>query len=216
MSGVGENAIFENCDFGTDYGHHFDASKSVHITFKNCRGRKLRLAERGGSNHHYVTIEDSDFDMISLMRPSGVNTQHIFVEAIGCEKAYISCYDDDVVLTGAITKTPLTNLAVGTMVARGTGTGNQYASTSDKGLADGVVVANDSYYTYVQRTGYINTRILGISSFSIGDYITIDGNNKLVTGGTSSNAVGQITFISDDSDGTDDGIGFIKLFIGGM
>lgn len=215
MAGVGENAVFENVDFGTDYGHHFDASQSTHITFRHCRGRKIRLAERTGSNHHYVTIEDSDFDMISLMRPSSVTTQHIMVEANGCEKAYVSSYDNDIVVTGAITKTPITGMAVGTMVARSTTSGNQYIATSETALADGVIVANDDYYSYVQRTGYINTRILGMSGFSIGDYITIDANNALVTGGTSSNAVGQITFISDDSDSTDDGIGFIKMLIGG-
>ena len=90
-----------------------------------------------------------------------------------------------------------------------------YSATSDKTIADGIVVANDTYYSYIQRTGYINTRILGMTGFSLGDYITIDGNNKLVQGGTSSNAVGVVTFISNDSDQTDQGIGFIKLLVGG-
>ena len=162
-----------------------------------------------------MNIEDSDFDMISLMRPSGVTAQHIMINANGCDHAFVSCYEDDIILTGAITKTALTALPVGTMVSIGTGAGNAYASTADKSIADGVVVANDTYYSYIQRTGYINTRVLGMTGFSLGDYITIDGNNKLAQGGTASNAVGQITFISQDSDASDQGIGFIKLFIGG-
>lgn len=215
MSGGGENAVYENCDFGTDYGHHFDAAQSVHLVFRNCRGRKLRFAERNRAIYHYVTIEDSDFEMISLMRPSGVTEQHIMINSTGCEKAYVSCYDDDVIITSAITKTPVTGLPVGTMVARNTTYGNQYAAVSDKTIADGVIVANDDYFSYVQRTGYINTRILGFSGFSRGDYVTIDSNNALALGGTSANAVGQITFVSQDSDTTDNGIGFIKLMIGG-
>lgn len=216
MSGAGENAIFENCDFGTDFGFHFDASKSVHITYRNCRGRKLRLSERAGSYHHYITIENSDIEMISLMRPSGVTTQHIFIEANGCEKTYVSSNDGDIILTGAITKGHLTNLPVGTLVRRVSTSGNGYEATSDPMTADGVIVANDDYYSYIQRTGYINTRILGMTSFNRGDYITIDGNDKLTTGGTASNAVGVISFISMDSDTVDQGIGFIKMLVGGM
>ena len=121
MSGQGENALYENCDFGTDYGHHFDASKGVSITFRNCRGRKIRLAERNRAVFHRVNIEDSDFDMISLMRPSGVTAQHIMINANGCDHAFVSCYEDDIILTGAITKTALTALPVGTMVSIGTG-----------------------------------------------------------------------------------------------
>ena len=216
MSGKGENAIFENCDFGTDFGFHFDASRSVHIYYRNCRGRKLRLAERAGSYHHYITIENSDIEMISLMRPSGVTTQHIFIEANGCEKTYVSSNDGDIILTGAITKGHLTNLPVGTLVRRVSTSGNGYEATSDPMTADGVIVANDDYYSYIQRTGYINTRILGMTSFNRGDYITIDGNDKLTTGGTASNAVGVISFISMDSDTVDQGIGFIKMLVGGM
>lgn len=216
MSGAGENATFENCDFGTDYGHHFNGTESVRIVFKNCKGRKLRLAERLVTVNHHVIIEDSQFEMISLMRPNYVTSQHIMVESNGCEKAYVLRSDDDVVITGAIVKTPLTSLPIGTLVRRSDSSGNAYQATSDPVTADGVIVANDDYFSYVQRTGYINTRILGMTNFSLGDYVTIDASNKLVLGGTAGNAVGVITFISRDSDSVDTGVGFIKMTVGGM
>ena len=60
---------------------------------------------------------------------------------------------------------------------------------------------------YVQRSGYIASNRLELSDLAVGDYVTIDGNSKIVVGGTVANAVGIVTAVDADD------VAFIKLLI---
>ena len=70
------------------------------------------------------------------------------------------------------------------------------------------MIGSDGHETYVQRSGYVSSVILGLDGLSAGDYVTVDaGTNRIIAGGDASNAVGIVCAVDSD------GIAYIKLLI---
>lgn len=199
----GCDAIFEDCDFGTDFGMHKNEAGDTLTVFKGCRGRKLNIGSVDVHSIHRFCLIDSTFEMVNDYS----NITPLEITAYGCCENIMAA-TDHVVITGAVTKIKLTDIPVGTMV---TSNGKAITATTNKDIAFGVVIDHDSLWTYIQRTGHIYAGMLSLTGLSVGDYVTVNGSGLIVTGGTSSNAVGVCDYISDDADAGDDGKAFIKL-----
>ena len=107
-------------------------------------------------------------------------------------------------MVSGLMKTAASSVAIGTLVTVSAGeitansNGINAVAASDIDTAIGVIVFRDSLYDYIQTDGYIPASRIGLSSLSVGDYITVDGNMKLTDGGTAANAVGVVKYTDND------------------
>ena len=62
----------------------------------------------------------------------------------------------------------------------------------------GISIGTDGTGTVVQVSGYISSNTLGISGLSVGDYLTVDSNGAVVSGGTSANGIAKVVFVDED------------------
>lgn len=211
MNGKGMNAIFENCDFSTGLGIHTSGSNSAYPTrtiVKNCRGYAFRPNDRNETSVHFeFIVDDCSFDIIRYGHYSDDANQVFYISGTGNHGTMLDCSATDVINIGDRTRHKNTfNLPVLTMVKRN---GSTYEMTTNKDVACGIIVLISGEYAYIQRGGFINSNILGMSNLSIGDYITVDTNGVLTTtGATSSNAVGIITNIDEYS------VAYMKMLVG--
>ena len=98
------------------------------------------------------------------------------------------------------------NVAAGTAVKLTSDMSEVEASTSLNTLY-GISIGVLDDVTYVQTEGWLNSNTLGLSGLSVGDYLTIDGNGAVVSGGTASNAIAVVKHINSN------GVAFAKLLI---
>lgn len=201
-------SLFENCDFSTGLGIHTNSGlkKPTRHIIKNCRGYAFRPNDRNENVHSEFIIDDCAFDLIRYNHYLD-NTKQVFhIHGTGNKGTRLNCSATDDINIGDKTRHKNTmNLPVLTMVKRD---GSTFEMTTDPALACGIITLVETEYVYIQRWGYINSTILGMSGLALGDYITVDSSGVLTTTGASaSNAVGVITHI-------DDSVAFMKMLVG--
>ena len=210
MNGAGMNTLFEDCDFGTALGIHTTqyVGKPTRHIIKNCRGYAFRPNDRDeASVKHEFIVNDCNFDLICYLHQVDQTKQVFFINGTGNYGTMLNCQAGDNINIGDKTRHLNTmNLPVLTMVKRN---GTTYEMTTDPVLACGIITLIDGDYVYIQKYGYINSNILGMSGLSVGDYITVDSSGVLTTtGATASNAVGVIKAIDQHS------VAHMKMLIG--
>ena len=82
--------------------------------------------------------------------------------------------------------------------------GPKWKTATSVDTAKGVVVFTDTADAYIQISGYVRTDRVGITSFSLGDYVGVS-NGSMVIVNDPDVAVGRISYINKT------GEGFIKL-----
>lgn len=203
---------FENCDFGLIVGVHtanpFVGAGS--ITYKNCRGTQCEIGDLLDSSDEIYTpykIINCDFDQIYVhnWQLDPYSFPHVRIDAIGGTDVFYSIPSFVPYISKDVETTVPLNLAAGSVVERyyaGTrGIGWRAATSPD--TACGVVIRNDND-TYVQKSGFVPTNHVGISSCSLGDYIGIV-NGKLAVVANADNALGKVVLIDTS------GVGHIKI-----
>ena len=210
MREAGCDALFENCDFGSFFGMHTKTGMTGNgiVIFNHCKGLGLRLGDTAAENdvaQHTFHLYDCDFRSVKITRDTAT-TPHIFVEGVNNKNAMMFCGSADHPHIANVLKTYPTSVPIGTLVTIGAGEltatsgGIRAVAASDIESALGVLVDRDTYFDYIQTDGFIHAKAIGISSgLSVGDYITVDGNMKLIGGGTSANAVGVVKY-TDSND----------------
>lgn len=210
MDGKGMNSLFDNCDFSTGLGIHTAGSNSAfptHHLIQNCSGYAFRPNDRNENVHHEFIVNNCNFDIIRYGHYSDSTKQVFYISGTGNHYTMLNCSASDVINIGNRTRHKNTmNLPVLTMVKRN---GSTYAMTTDGAVACGIIVLISGEYAYIQKGGYINSNILGMSNLAIGDYITVDSSGVLTTtGATEANAVGIVTNIDEH------GIAYMKMLVG--
>lgn len=211
MNGKGMNAYFENCDFSTGLGIHTSGSNSAFPTrtiVQNCRGYAFRPNDRDETSVHFeFIVNNCDFDIVRYGHYTDPTNQVFYISGSGNNKTMLNCSATDEINIGDRTRHKNTmNLPVLTMVKRN---GSTYEMTTDKAIACGIIVLITDEYTYIQRGGFINSNILGISNLTVGDYITVNSSGVLTTTGASaSNAVGIVTDVDEY------GVAYMKMLVG--
>ena len=115
------------------------------------------------------------------------------------------CKAEDIPVFSNILKAGSTLLPVGTVVnvtngeITGGDTGIKAVKATSIDSALGVIVDKDDLYDYIQTDGFIQGDRLGISNLAVGDYVTVDADMVLTSGGTASNAFGVVKY-TDSND----------------
>ena len=206
---AGVDALFENCDFGYAFGMHTKTGMTgcSTVVFNHCTGLCMRLGDTAAENdtaHHTYIVNDCNFGSIRITRPTAT-TPHIFVIGVGNNNTMLFSPSADHPHVANILKTKLSSVPVGTFVnvnadsMTSTSGGITAEVASDIYSAIGIIVDKDDYYDYIQTDGYIQGSRLGLSNLSVGDFVTVDNNMKLASGGTSSNWVGVVKY-TDSND----------------
>ena len=194
--------LFEDCDFGFNFGMHSRQLMKVDsvVELRNCSGHQVILGDNANDNDtasHQFILNGCNFDSVKVGRTNGTTTPHMFIS--GTSKGMMIFEPGIYIIqTGDIVKTALTALDEGTMVAFASGA-EKLTKAASAAVAYGVIVKKDTEYDYVQKSGYINAAWVGLTGLSIGDYITINSDMELVTGGTSSNAVGVVVYTNSST-----------------
>ena len=202
--------IIEDCDFGYTIGIHGNTNfeQECQIIMNNSSGYAFVIGDYADETTDAVVnyeVNNCNFERIYINRhyPS-VTTPHTRLYGTGNEQTMVSCDDIFIWQFGNVVKIEA-GFTAGDVIAHSSGL-DTFEKTTNIDAFCGVVINADSNYSYVQRSGFVCSKHIGLSSLSIGDYITIDGTTKkAVSGGTSSNAIGVVTAV--ESDGT----AFIRL-----
>lgn len=202
---------FKDCDFGRNCGVHTVYNSrgmriGVQVTFENCRGLGLRIGDRVHTENdpfNTFLLNNCDFEQISIARGDGdVEAQHCRVVGTGCENTMFFGKSMDKYALGMVKK-----VAPGITQGKAVSIGNTVVTSP--AAAYGVCIGSDDDFSYIQFAGYINSKILGIVSPSVGDYITVDSGGSVVSGGTAENAIGKCVYVNSSS------VGQYKLAVGG-
>lgn len=153
----GSTLKLSDCKTRTAVIRDANTQKLCSAVFNNCGIREIQLTHEGGTHEQYLEV-------------LGVNTNAIFNAPAGT-----------IYSVGDVHIVPSLSLPVGTCVD------NSDTPTSDIKAIDGIIVGDDGVFSYIQRSGYIASSIVNLSSNS--DYWTVDNNNMVADGGTASNAI---------------------------
>ena len=210
-------AVFENCDFGVSFlwhsGNEQNNPNPSEITLINCRAIYCRLHNYNQFVTNRVHLNNCEFDDVSISETdTNAGTQHmITVDGVGTENCMISCKPGLIYSFGGVSvfkKSIYETHSLGDVVKLDADLYWQGAisRTSNRHIAYGIVVGISKEKTYVQRSGFVSSTILGITGLAVGDFITIDTNGKCVSGGTEDNAIGVVKRVKSD-------VAYIKLLI---
>lgn len=210
------HAYFENCDFGVSFlWHSANAASATHpsdVTLNNCKAIYCLLFNYNHSVINQVHLNNCEFDEISVGFTNGTSSDFKLHLDGTRTNAMISCPAGFLYEINNVTKFPKTSsdtMDKGQLVkvyGAMYWSGGSVEATANKNIAYGVVIGETEKYYYVQKGGYINSNTLELSDLSVGDYVTVDSNGVIETGGTAENAVGVVTREKT-------GVAFIKLLI---
>ena len=212
----GGRYLFEDVDFGLDVTlHTYSLSGFISnptALFRHCKGIALKATDSNPStdaeNVAEYIFDGCDFTRILSSKGSGADQTlpHILFRGT-CGSSPM--YDVDILTlynTGDVERSYKINGATGTVLEKYLTTGSYWRKTTDPKKASGIIVYQTDEDTYIQTKGYVRTDRLGLSSFSLYDYIGIDVNSMPVIVQSADDAIGQITVTN--SAGT---IGFMKM-----
>lgn len=191
-----------DCDFGFGLSIHGNGRYKFGCTIRleNCTGSSFGFTDMATSENDAkvrIVVNNCDIERIALNQSDPSISCHATLEGVGCENSMICCRDDQIWQLGMIFRT-LPGFEKGTLLCHVEG-GKNFKPTSDITLASGVVVGADENYTYVQHTGYLPANVLGLEGLTIGDYVTVDENARLVPGGSAERCVGIVAAVDENS-----------------
>ena len=199
--------IAKDCDFSSAVAIHTDANSrySMSVYLENCSARWWSFSDyNSGLDHHYY-MNNCKALMISISQSGGEHVQYLQLDGIETHNAMVYCPTGYVYNLGDCME----------FINQSVGSGYAVKLTNAYGGIDVATALDDIYgisigtrgnHTIVQTDGYINSNILGLSGLAVGDYLTIDNTGKVISGGTSANAVAKVKFVSDN-------VAYAKLMI---
>lgn len=206
---AGCDALFENCDFGFNWGMHTRElmTGNSNVILRNCKGLTARIGDQSFASdnaHHTFYFDSCNFKSVSISR-SVSSTPHVSVSGVNNSDIMTFCDDADNPQLADITKTYPSSIPIGTLVDVTVGgitatSGGITASVAQNiETAYGVLIGRDENFDFIQSKGYINAKRIGLTGLNLGEYVTIDGSMKLIGGGTKDNAVGIVKY-TDNQD----------------
>ena len=199
--------IAKDCDFSSAVVIHTDANSrySMSVYLENCSARLWSFSDyNSGLDHHYYMNNCKAF-MILLSQSGGEHDQYLQLDGVGTRNVMVYCPTGYVYNLGDCMEFINQSLGSGYAVKLT----NAYGGIDEATALDdiyGISIGTRGNHTIVQTDGYINSNILGLSGLAVGDYLTIDNTGKVVSGGTSANAIAKVTFVND-------GVAYAKLMI---
>ena len=197
--------IMRNCDFSDNMVIHTSESMVHEFTvyLENCRSRLMNFSDYNSGKDVYFYLNNCDVAKIYFGK-SGTHDQYLHLEGTGTDNAIIFCPSGYVYALGGVKKFEGSNVSAGKGVKLSADAKTVSAADSlsslygiSLGVLDGV--------TYVQTEGWINSNTLGLSSLSVGDYLTVNTSTGAVEVGTSSNAIAQVKCVDSG------GVAYAKL-----
>ena len=204
------NYIIEDCDFGSELLIRSGDGNTYGGTWKitRCSGN-LRLEDRtdGESDAYtHVYLEDCDFRVIRRTYAHPEVSPHIMLEGTGGRDSIIADPKGALYRLGTVDRVPKDESLEKGMLARIADGSLGYEPTDRADVACGVVIGSDDDYTYIQRSGYVSSVILGLENLTAGDYVTVDaGTSRAIAGGDAASAAGIVCAVDSD------GIAYIRL-----
>lgn len=189
-TGHARDFLVENCAFPTEpIGIHMQSGmkNSGQMIFTNCSGVRLNVGDYSDSSaspKHTLILNGCDFKIIHMYktRNGSYNAQHMKMYGSGNYGAFCDVPVGFVYKTGDV-ETTTALLTLGNVVTADYGTAT--AQT-----AYGVCIGSLDGISYVQRSGYILTELLGLTA-SDGDYIGVSNGSVTVTN-TSADSIGRV------------------------
>ena len=211
----GMDFLFVGCDFGEDVGVHTQEllyqRPVIHLI--NCKGHSFRIGDNETVDPitEYTIYKLDSCDFLDVRQGMKDTVPHAKLCGTGGSFKFYQLDPQTEYNTGEITIVPLsvlgTALTVGTCVEMYTDNANgpRFKAITDLDNFAGVVVfVDEEDNTYIQTRGYVRTDRLGLSGFSMNDYVGLDGTACDVVA-SASDAFGKITYIDYD------GEGYVKL-----
>lgn len=213
----GGSYLFENVDFGLFGGLHTTAEmySNPRVLLKHCKGNSFSAYDYNESTDpnsmaEYV-FDGCDFMFIISNKDSQADQSlpHVMIRGSGGSSPMyntgaLTLYD-----TGDVQCNYKINEPIGTVLELYKVSGVFWRKTTNAKKVSGIIVYQTNEETYIQVKGYVRTDRLGLSSFSLYDYIGVDSNSKPVVVQNSDNAIGQI--VCTNNEGT---IGYMKMWGG--
>lgn len=194
-----------DCDFeGTFLVHNSD--NNVHpfqVYLENCSATKFSFPDYDAVTPTYVYLRNCKAMFIETSMIGTAHNQSLFIDGEGTCGAFVRCPAGYVYNTGDCRRIRAAQIATGYAVkAARVGFNNNYphiSITTDADSIYGISIGNDGENTIVQISGYINSATLGLADLAVGDYLTIDGNGAVVSGGTSANSIAKVVFVDENN-----------------
>ena len=188
-----------NCVFNQELHIHTHntGTYSPEVIIENCEGMIFSFADYNSVVEIEYKLLNSNFTLIRAEISYGPHDQFLFVNQIGGANPIIDCKDGTFYNLSNCVKAK-GQITAGQLVALGVSSQNSLVATAvaTADISNGVSIGNKDGDTIVASHGFINSNEVGLTGLSVGDYITVDGNGALISGGTQSNAVGVVTGIS--------------------
>lgn len=188
-----KNMLFEDVDFGDAMSTHGTEgwTYSPRIVLENCSAKLYTFGDYASDENVYITMNNCKGVAIRVTRSSESQTQYIRLNGEGTNDIIMDCYEGFVYNLGQCRKYENAyNFSVGQAVKLGTAYG--LIATSNRDEMFGIVLGKLDGDTYVQIGGYVDANTFGISGLSVGDYVHLDSNGILASGGNASDAVGIV------------------------
>ena len=221
-SGAGGNTSFgagcngykaiklEDCDFSDTCAVHTNTNliHPIIVEYHNCSARRFRLTDNDSGGvicHAYMyDCKASTIEMVL----SGTHAQYFFLHANAMHDAIVSCPAGYVYETGDTRRFNDIAISAGKavkIVNLYDSRSNNLVATNDINDIYGVSIGTVEDDTIIQTAGYINSNILGLTGLAVGDYLTVDQNGNVISGGIADNAIAQVKLVESN------GVAYAKL-----
>ena len=194
----------KDCDFtGTFLVHNSDSNvHSMKVYLENCTARMFSFPDYNAGVPTYVYMRNCKTVFISIAKINGPHDQYMFIDGEGTCGAMVYCPEGYIYNTGDCKWINKEQISAGYAVKMKRKTyhsSNSIIETAtDSDDVYGISIGTDGTGTVVQVSGYISSNTLGISGLSVGDYLTVDSNGAVVSGGTSANGIAKVVFVDED------------------
>ena len=207
----GMDFLFVGCDFGEDVGVHTQDviynRPEIHLI--DCKGHSFRIGDNETVDPitDYTIYKLTNCNFLDVRQSMKDTVPHVRLLGSGNSSPFYQLDPQTEYNTGDITIVPLdvlgTALTVGTCVEiyNDNASGPRFkAITALANFAGIVVFVDDDNNTYIQTKGFIRTDRLGLTTFSKGDYVGLNGTACAVVV-SASDAFGRIVYVDNESEG---------------
>ena len=189
--------FIRNCDLGQRFIIHNTQHMYVSMTavVENSFAQVVSLTDNNDPTftaNTRIEFNNCNFDYIRHDRTTDSSAPTMILQGVGTHDVKLDCEAGTLYNFGDCMLF-LATISAGQAVKMN----NAQSITPTTFIDDiyGISIGNDGTNTYVQRRGYINNNVLGLTGLSVGDYITIDSSGQCVSGGTAANAIGVVECI---------------------
>ena len=207
----GMDFLFVGCDFGEDVGIHTQDEiyhrPEIHLI--DCKGHSFRIGDNETVDPitDYTIYKLTNCNFLDVRQSMKDTVPHVRLLGSGGSSMLYQLDPQTEYNTGEITIVPLdvlgTALTVGTCVEmyNDNANGPRFKAITALAKFSGIVVfVDDDDNTYIQTKGFIRTDRLGLTTFSNGDYVGLNGTACAVVV-SASDAFGRIVYVDNDSEG---------------